>query len=160
MVGGLVLWLQGQADRTASVVGASVSALEGRHVDRADASSQRPGETELVSIGVGQVEEPLAPFGVARHCVWAVAGHDHARMEGVNVGMVEDHASPPGPLALGRLRDQIEIAPSRSKARECCVVATVNNLKSQHAVEADGPRHIVGSERDGANALDHGGNAP
>ena len=33
-------------------------------VDRADASSQRPGETELVSIGVGQVEEPLAPFGV------------------------------------------------------------------------------------------------
>ena len=81
-------------------------------------------------------------------------------MEGVNVGMVEDHASPPGPLALGRLRDEIEIAPSRSKARECCVVATVNDLKSQHAVEADGPRHIVGSERDGADALDHGGNAP
>jgi methionine synthase II (cobalamin-independent) len=27
------------------------------------------------------VEEPLAPFGVARHCVWAVAGRDHARME-------------------------------------------------------------------------------
>ena len=116
---------------TASAVGASVSAPEGRHVDRADASSQRSGETELVSIGVGQVEEPRAPFGVARHCVWAVAGRDHARMEVVNVGMVEDHASPPGPLALGRLRDQIEIAPSRSKARECCVVATVNNLKSQ-----------------------------
>jgi hypothetical protein len=33
-------------------------------------------------------------------------------MEGVNVGMVEDHASPPGPLALGRLRDEIEIAPA------------------------------------------------
>ena len=42
-----MLWLQGQADRTASAVGASVSALEGRHVDRADASSQRPVDHRL-----------------------------------------------------------------------------------------------------------------
>jgi hypothetical protein len=29
------------------------------------ASSQRPSEAELVTIGIGQVEEPLAPFGIA-----------------------------------------------------------------------------------------------
>jgi hypothetical protein len=42
-----------------------------------------------VTIRVGQVEEPLAPFGIARYRVWMVAGRDHARMEGVNVGMVD-----------------------------------------------------------------------
>ena len=87
-----------------------------------------------------------------------LAGRDHARMEGVNVEMVEDRASPPGPLALGRLRDQIEIAPSRSKAAASSPPLIISN--PNHAVEADGPRHIVGSERDGADALDHGGNAP
>jgi len=136
------------------------AATEDRHVDSAGASSQRPGEAELVTIGIGQVEEPLAPFGIARRRIWAVAGRDHSRMEGVNVGVVEDHASPPGPLALGRLRDEIEIAGSRPEARECCVLTAVNDLKFQHAIEADGPRHIVGGERDGADALDHGGNAP
>jgi hypothetical protein len=51
-------------------------------------------------------------------------------MQGVNVGVVEDHASPPGPLSLGRLSDEIEIAVSRPKARECCVLTAVNDLKS------------------------------
>ena len=92
-----------------------------RHVDNAGASLQRPGKAELVTIGIGQVEEPLAPFGIAGRRLWAIAGRNHSRMEGVNVGAVEDHASPPGPLALGRLRDEIEIARSRPKARECCV---------------------------------------
>ena len=124
------------------------------------ASSQRPSKAELVTIGIGQVEEPLAPFGIAGRRIWAVARRDHSRMEGVNVGVVEDHASPPGPLSLGRLRDEIEIAGSRPKARECCVLTAVNDLKSQHAIEADGPRHIVGGERDGADAFDHGGKAP
>ena len=80
------------------------------------ASSQRPSKADLVTIGIGQVEEPFAPFGIARRGIWAVARRDHFRMEGV--GVVEDHASPPGPLSLGRLRDEIEIAGSRPKARE------------------------------------------
>jgi hypothetical protein len=58
------------------------------------------------------------------------------------------------------LGDEIEIAASSPKARKRCVVATVNNLKSQHAIEVDGTRHAVGSQRDGANALDHHENAP
>src|SRR5262249_15543556 len=112
-----------------------------------------------VTIGIGHVEEPLAPFGIAGRRIWAIAGRDHSRMEGVNVGAVEDHASPPVPLALGRLRDEIDIAGSHPKARECSVLTAVNDLKSQHAIEADGLRHIVGGERDGADAFDHGGNA-
>ena len=30
------------------------------------------------------------------------------------------------------------------------VLTAVNDLKFQHAIEADGPRHIVGGKRDGA----------
>ena len=123
-------------------------------------SPQRLRETELVTFRVGQVEEPLAPFGVARRRVRAIAGRDHARMQGIDVGMVEDDTSPPRPTPLRRLGDEIEIAASRPKARKRCVVATVNDLKSKHAIEVDGTPHAVGSQRDGTNALDHCRNAP
>src|SRR5262249_26653274 len=43
-------------------------------------------ETEFVTIRVGQVEESLAPFGVARRRVRAIAGRDHARMKRIDVG--------------------------------------------------------------------------
>src|SRR6516225_9989877 len=76
----------------------------------------------------------------------------HAR---VDVGMVEDDASPPRPRSLGRLRDQIEVARSSPKARKRGVVTAVDHVKSQHAIEADRARHVVGGERDGADAFDH-----
>src|SRR5262249_861099 len=58
-------------------------------------SPQRLGEAELVTIRVGQMEEALAPFGIARRRVRMIAGRHHARMQRVDVGMVEDDASPP-----------------------------------------------------------------
>src|SRR5215204_6392385 len=96
-----------------------------------------------MTIRVRQMEEPLAPFGIARCRVRTVTGRDHARVEGINVGMIEDDTSPPRPTLLGRLGDQIEIAGSSPKARKCGVVATVNELKSQYAIEADSARHVV-----------------
>jgi Ca2+-binding RTX toxin-like protein len=36
--------------------------------------SEWPSETKFVTIRVRQVKEPLAPFGIARCCVWTVAG--------------------------------------------------------------------------------------
>ena len=71
--------------------------------------SQWPSEAKFVTIRVGEMEEPLAPFGIVWRSVWTVAGRDDARMEGVNVGMVEDNTSPPRPISLGRLGDEIEI---------------------------------------------------
>ena len=97
------MWLAPKAD---------VSAVGAANCRRLIAAAR---QAELVTIGIGQVEEPLAPFGIARRRIWAIAGRDHSRMEGVNVGVVEDHASPPGPLALGRSRDEIEIAGSARK---------------------------------------------
>jgi hypothetical protein len=109
--------------------------------------SQRPSEAKFVTIRVGEVEEPFAPFSILRWRVWTVARRNHARMERVNVGMVEDNASPPRPISLGRLSDEIEIICSSPKTRKRRVITTMNDLKSQHAIEADSARHIVGSRR-------------
>src|SRR5216683_7421128 len=122
--------------------------------------SQWPSEAKFVAIRIGQVKEPLSPFGIARCRVWSVAGRDHARIEGVDVGMVEDDTSPPRPISLRGLCDEIEKAGSSLKTCKRGVIATMNDLKSQHAIEGDGARHVVGGERDSADALDHRGTAP
>src|SRR5260221_13086381 len=60
--------------------------------------SQWTSEGKFVAIRIGQVEEPLAPFGVARCRVWSVAGRDHARRRGADVGVEEDDTAPPRPI--------------------------------------------------------------
>src|SRR6266404_954815 len=122
--------------------------------------SQWTSEAKFVAIRIGQVEEPLAPLGVARCRVWSVAGRDHARIQGVDVGMVEDDTSPPRPISLRGLCDEIEKAGSGPKTCKRGVITTMNDLKSQHAIEGDGARHVVGGQRDGTDALDHRGTAP
>jgi hypothetical protein len=47
-----------------------------------------------VPIRIGEVEEPLAPFRVAR-CRRMVAGGNYFGVEGIDIGLMEDHASPP-----------------------------------------------------------------
>ena len=64
--------------------------------------TQRPSKTELVTIRVGQVKKSLAPFGISRGCVRPIPRRDYAPIERINVQMVEDHSSPPGPMPLGR----------------------------------------------------------
>src|SRR5262249_54816272 len=74
-----------------------------RALDYVRDAPQRLCEADLVTIRVGQVKEPRAPFGIARRRVRAIAGRDNARMKRVDVGMVEDEASPPRPRSLGGL---------------------------------------------------------
>jgi len=71
--------------------------------DRASLGTQRPSKTELVTIRVGQVKESLAPFGISRGGVRLVPRRDYAPVERVNLRIVEDHSSPPGPMPRGRL---------------------------------------------------------
>ena len=104
--------------------GGTTAACPGFH-----GSSQRPGETELVTIRIGEVEEALAPRGITRGRVGMVAGRDHARVQGVDVGMIEDDASPPRPGSLGWLGDEIEITPPGTKAREGGGGAAVGRLQ-------------------------------
>src|SRR5215469_14796758 len=64
-------------------------------------SAQRPGEAQLVAVRIGDVEVALAPFGVARLGLGVIARGDQPVMEGVDIGVIEDHAAPPGPAPLG-----------------------------------------------------------
>src|SRR5262245_44118406 len=119
-----------------------------------------PSEAKFVAIRIGQVKEPLTPIGIARWRVWSITGRDHIRIEGINIGMVEDDTPPPRPFSFRGLCDQIEKAGSSPKARKCCAITTTNDLKSQRAVESDGTRHVVRGQRNGTDALDHCGTSP
>jgi hypothetical protein len=76
---------------------------------------QRPREAEFMTIWIGQVEGALAPLGIARGRRWRKPGGTRALIEVIHIGHIEDDASPPGPLSVCRLGDQVEIA--RSVAR-------------------------------------------
>src|SRR5580704_19514097 len=76
-------------------------------------------------------------------------------MQRIDVGIVEDHAAPPRPAPLSRLRDQIEIARSGPQAGELRVLAAIKELESQRAIKTHCAPHVVGRERDRTDALDH-----
>src|SRR5690348_64309 len=99
--------------------------------------AQWSGEAELLTVRVGHVEEPLAPFGVARLSIRVKAGRDYSCVQAVDIGVVEDHMPPPRPGPLDWLGDEIEIAGSRTKARERCIVAAINQIEAKHAIEAN-----------------------
>src|SRR3954470_22421255 len=54
-------------ERGRGVAGICAGAGPARRLSRpCSASSQRPGKAQLVAVRIGEVEEPLAPLGVAR----------------------------------------------------------------------------------------------
>jgi len=79
---------------------------------------RRSSETEFVTVGVNQVEEPLTPFGVAGHGSWLVSRCERTVVKGVNIGNVEDYPPLPGPAPLCRLGDEVKVARPSSKAGE------------------------------------------
>jgi hypothetical protein len=83
-----------------------------------DWGSQKPSETEFVTVGVNQVEEALTPFGVAGRSSWLAPRCERTVVKFIDIGDVEDYAPPPGPAALGRLGDEVKIARPCSKAGE------------------------------------------
>src|SRR6202795_695192 len=56
---------------------------------------QRPSETEFVAVGVNQVKEALTPFGIAGHGSRLVSRCERTVVKCVNIGDVENYASPP-----------------------------------------------------------------
>src|SRR4051794_16274552 len=78
-----------------------------RSAERSRPRPRGPGEAELVAVRVGEVEEALAPFGVAGGGARSVSRRACTLVECVDVGDVEDHAPPPAPALLRRLGDQV-----------------------------------------------------
>src|SRR5437879_4500836 len=88
--------------------------------------SRGPGKTQLVTIRIGHMKEPLAPLGIARRRVRPAASGDKPGIERVDLGLVEDHPPPPGPPPFGRLRDQVEKAGTGAEAGERRLFAAID----------------------------------
>jgi hypothetical protein len=56
---------------------------------------ERPSEAQLMAVGIGNMEEALAPFRVARRRLDRIAGSDQSGIQPVYIRVVEDHAAPP-----------------------------------------------------------------
>src|SRR5712691_5656236 len=106
-------------------------------------------------VRVGDVEEALAPLRIARRAVGPAPGGDQPRVESVDIAVVENEAPPPRPPPLGRLRNQVEKILAGAETGEDRVLAAVDDLKIQHAVEANGAPHVVRRQGDSADAFDH-----
>jgi hypothetical protein len=130
-------------------------------------SARHDGGAERTAVlnSIGKLQTALAG---ARLCatltggrdkcrVRSIAGRDHARIEAVDVGMIEDDTPPPGPLSLGWSCDEIEKAGSSPKACKRRVITAMDDGESQHAVKSNGTRHIVRGQRDGPDAFNHCG---
>src|SRR3954469_2065269 len=103
------------------------------------------------------MEVALAPFGIAGSGRWLKPGGACTLIEAIHIGHMEDHASPPGPLSLYRLGDQVQIARSSAEAGERGCFTPEQDLKPERLIEADSSAHVVSGEGDGAQSLDHRG---
>src|SRR6516225_7624986 len=99
------------------------------------------------------MEIALAPFGVARLGGGLQAGRQRALIQGIDIVDIEDDASPPRPPLLLALGDEVEITASGPIAGKGCGFAAIEDVETERGVEADGAPHVVGGERDGANAF-------
>src|SRR5215469_7770535 len=97
--------------------------------------SERSGAAQLVAGRIHQVEETLSPFGIARGCLRLEAGGDNACIKTVDVHYIEDHASPPRPVPMMGLRDEIEIVRANAERGESCIVAAIHELEAELTVE-------------------------
>src|SRR5260370_41980996 len=113
-------------------------------------ASEGPGEAQLVAVGIGDVEEALAPCRITRRGLRAAAGGDKAPVGPVDDGAVEDQPAPPRPLPPGRLQCQVEEIVAGAKAGETGILAAVDDREPRNAVEPDGTRHVVRRQGDRA----------
>jgi len=129
-----------------------------RHAEAVTAvASHRPGEAQFMAVRIGQMKETLAPYGITWRGVRSIAVRDDTGVQGVDIRHVEDDATPPCPVPLFRLDDEVQIAGSGPKTGEGCVLAATDEVETQRGVEANRTRHIMRRQCDRTDALDHRG---
>src|SRR5215208_2788333 len=113
-----------------------------------------------MTVGIGQVKEPLAPLCVARRRGWPKTLVDGTVIERIHVAHVEDHPPPPGPPPLWRRNREVQVARPRLEAAEGCAITPIPQHEAQRAVEPHRPRHVVCRQRDRADRLNWYGGRP
>ncbi len=98
------------------------------------------------------MEEALPPFSIAGCGGWMVTRRERTLVECVDIGDVEDHASPPAPTPLCRLGDEIEIAAPGSEAGEGRSFAAVHEVEPLSRICANLAMVALGEARVGSRA--------
>ena len=104
-----------------------------------------------MAVRIGEVEVTFAPLGVARGRVWLQAIGQCPFVQGVDIGNIEDDTSPPGPLPIFRLADQVQVRGADGKAGELRVLPSVAEGETEAAVKSHGASHIVSCQGNGAD---------
>ena len=100
-------------------------------------------EAELMAVWIGEVEVTFAPLSVARGRVRDQAIGQGTFVKGVDVGNVEDDTSPPRPLPILRLADEVQVRGADGKASESRILPSVPERETEAAVKSDRASHIV-----------------
>src|ERR1700747_306157 len=108
-----------------------------------------------MAVGIGNMEEALAPFRIARRRLDRVAGSDQPGIQPVYIRVVEDHSAPPRPLPRSRLCDQVHKIAAGLEAGEARVLTAIQHGEPEHLIESARTPHVVRREGDRADAFDH-----
>src|SRR5580704_1718429 len=98
-----------------------------------ESAPEGPGEAQLMAVGIAHVEEALAPRRIARRGLRPAAGGEEARVQRIDITVVEDQPAPPRPLPPGRLMDQVQEIVAGAKAGKGGVHAAMDDREPQHA---------------------------
>src|SRR3984893_18341593 len=100
-----------------------------------DSAPEGPGEAQLVAVGIGDVEEALAPCRITRRGIRPAAGGKEAAVKPIDIAVVEDQPAPPRPLPPGRLQNQVQEIVAGAEAGKGGVRAAMDDREPQHAVK-------------------------
>ena len=104
-----------------------------------------------MAVRIGEVEVTFAPFSVARGRVRVQAIGQGTFVKGVDVGNVQDDTSPPRPLPICRLADEVQVRGADGKAGESRILPSVPGPGEsvpwmRSSVETGS--HVIGYEAD------------
>src|SRR5271165_3024695 len=136
-------------------VSASAAKPSTRCSPRSPAEAERPGEGELVAVRIGHVKVSLAPFRVARRRVRPASRCNETPIQRIDIGLVKDDASPPGPAPSGRLENKIEKIVAGAQAGERRIFAAMQDLEADQTIEPYSALHVARGKRGGADPFDH-----
>src|SRR3954451_7505361 len=94
----------------------------------ARSAPERPRKTQLVAVRVGDVKEALAPFCVARRRLRPESSRDEPGIEAIDIVVVKNRATPPRPIPVRGLHDQVEKIRPRAETGETRILAAIEQL--------------------------------
>lgn len=114
---------------------------------------QRPGEAQLMPVGISDVEEALPPGGITWRIMRVQAQRERAPIKGIDVIHVQNNPPPPSVRRL-TLGGQIEKPLPELKAGKGGGGVPIAQPKPHREVKTNRPRHIGGPQSHRAQRFD------